>query len=713
MPVANLGMMERVAESTSTNGLHIVRNPSASLRPGSPGLGYDTNFNHNNTARKKTDGPIPTAVLKKLGGYLGKLDLLDLRRVCRKWEAVLSACVESVFVGPSLPTLQNTPRAVAEAYPDISKLHLYVSASREYDDFLTQARAFLTSFPVLTHLIITEHTEVGELLSDVNVWELLAFSAPLLSSRLKSLEVNEGFWEEHSHFTCLQQLTALTQLRLRRIPLESPAEIEVLAALTHLRVLEFGVSYDGNSSDHELPRALALLSNLINLEVLCLPHWRKSVGGTAHPLAPALSVALRQMTQLRSLQVDGRFGHLGVVSQLTSLTEVCSAVPMSMVGWQAISKLPNLQVLGSMSDLRSRPSSRSGSRFGGDLSGLSTTSLTAAELWISHANNLIGLHSFPLLRKLHLSGDLLEPTQQQQALNALIRLSTLTDFQSQGCLTLNSAVLNGLAKAWPGVQSFTFTGLISIGDPGFAALKQWTGLQRLTLNAALPNLPPHQQAAYAMLHAIQPQFDLSQMPPRLQYFRASRLTVRFQVCAPLPANGLRALHLSSCFLSSHSLQHLTTECTQIQELTLRLPYSQLAPHHALLFACSDPFAAPEDLTCISNLALLSHLDLELPLNKLRHVLTTAASMRWLSRLRLGVRGAGGSSSGSGSSSGHHSDAEHSKLRDAFRALTSTRALRELRLAGTGMDAHAEAIISLLPHCRVSVEESAESSDSRW
>jgi hypothetical protein len=62
--------------------------------------------------------------------------------------------------------------------------------------------------------------------------------------------------------------------------------------------------------------------------------WRKSLGGRAHPLAPALSAALAQLTQLQALAVDGKFNHLTVVSQLTRLTQLKSAAPLSQAGWQ-------------------------------------------------------------------------------------------------------------------------------------------------------------------------------------------------------------------------------------------------------------------------------------------------------------------------------------------------------------------------------------------
>jgi hypothetical protein len=62
--------------------------------------------------------------------------------------------------------------------------------------------------------------------------------------------------------------------------------------------------------------------------------WRRSLGGRAHPLAPALSAALQRLTGLTNLAVDGKFSQLGVVSGLTKLRQLASAAPMSKEGWQ-------------------------------------------------------------------------------------------------------------------------------------------------------------------------------------------------------------------------------------------------------------------------------------------------------------------------------------------------------------------------------------------
>lgn len=70
------------------------------------------------------------------------------------------------------------------------------------------------------------------------------------------------------------------------------------------------------------------------LQALCIPMWRRSLGGRAHPLAPALSAALRRLTGLTNLAVDGKFSQLGVVSGLTNLRQLASAAPLSKEGWQ-------------------------------------------------------------------------------------------------------------------------------------------------------------------------------------------------------------------------------------------------------------------------------------------------------------------------------------------------------------------------------------------
>ncbi len=71
--------------------------------------------------------------------------------------------------------------------------------------------------------------------------------------------------------------------------------MQLLAAMTQLQVLEFGVCYDGSSEVHGVPAALASLGALSRLKELCIPLWRRSFGGQAHPLAPALAHSLGQV----------------------------------------------------------------------------------------------------------------------------------------------------------------------------------------------------------------------------------------------------------------------------------------------------------------------------------------------------------------------------------------------------------------------------------
>lgn len=64
--------------------------------------------------------------------------------------------------------------------------------------------------------------------------------------------------------------------------------------------------------------------------------WRRSLGGRAHPLAPALSAALQKLSGLTNLAVDGKFSQLAVVSSLTNLRQLASAAPLSKEGWQVV-----------------------------------------------------------------------------------------------------------------------------------------------------------------------------------------------------------------------------------------------------------------------------------------------------------------------------------------------------------------------------------------
>jgi hypothetical protein len=90
--------------------------------------------------------------------------------------------------------------------------------------------------------------------------------------------------------------------------------------------------------------------------------WRRSLGGRAHPLAPALSAALQRLTGLTNLAVDGKFSQLGVVSGLTNLRQLASAAPLSKEGWQ-------VRTVDGVSVVRERGTGRGRQQFGRSDSG--------------------------------------------------------------------------------------------------------------------------------------------------------------------------------------------------------------------------------------------------------------------------------------------------------------------------------------------------------
>lgn len=55
--------------------------------------------------------------------------------------------------------------------------------------------------------------------------------------------------------------------RLLNNPLETACEVNIIASLTQLKVLEFGLIFDGSSQHHDVPRALEQVSNLTCLQV--------------------------------------------------------------------------------------------------------------------------------------------------------------------------------------------------------------------------------------------------------------------------------------------------------------------------------------------------------------------------------------------------------------------------------------------------------------
>jgi hypothetical protein len=55
--------------------------------------------------------------------------------------------------------------------------------------------------------------------------------------------------------------------RLANNPLETACELGIIAGLSQLRVLEFGLIFDGASQHHDVPRALEAVGDLQQLQV--------------------------------------------------------------------------------------------------------------------------------------------------------------------------------------------------------------------------------------------------------------------------------------------------------------------------------------------------------------------------------------------------------------------------------------------------------------
>lgn len=98
--------------------------------------------------------------------------------------------------------------------------------------------------------------------------------------------------------------------------------IPALYSVTHLRLFRYPLTTLG----------CCIVARTV--QELSIPMWRRSLGGRAHPLAPSLAVVLSKLTGLTSLAVDGKFGHLTVVSCLTNLRRLASAAPLSTEGWK-------------------------------------------------------------------------------------------------------------------------------------------------------------------------------------------------------------------------------------------------------------------------------------------------------------------------------------------------------------------------------------------
>lgn len=55
--------------------------------------------------------------------------------------------------------------------------------------------------------------------------------------------------------------------RLANNPLEAACEVGIIASMSQLRVLEFGLIFDGASQHHDVPRALEAIGDLQQLQV--------------------------------------------------------------------------------------------------------------------------------------------------------------------------------------------------------------------------------------------------------------------------------------------------------------------------------------------------------------------------------------------------------------------------------------------------------------
>lgn len=55
--------------------------------------------------------------------------------------------------------------------------------------------------------------------------------------------------------------------RLANNPLETACELGIIAGMSQLRVLEFGLIFDGASQHHDVPRALEAVGDLQQLQV--------------------------------------------------------------------------------------------------------------------------------------------------------------------------------------------------------------------------------------------------------------------------------------------------------------------------------------------------------------------------------------------------------------------------------------------------------------
>ncbi|WIA09742.1 hypothetical protein OEZ85_009121 [Tetradesmus obliquus] len=426
-------------------------------------------------------GHLPAVAVQALGQRCCPASRAKLRQVCSSWHNALASQLADVLIGPGSPwhgtanameedgdaaaaaATEQRVAAMRRAFPAASMLHVTASSTRDYPATYTQDLArLLSGLPGVTSLSLQELHELEDFdnLDPASLWDALEAALPCLGERLVSLSVADCFWNDPGLFGVLRHLSALTQLRLANNPLETACEVGIIASLSQLRVLEFGLIFDGASAHHDVPRALEAVGDLQQLQELSLPMWRRSLGGRAHPLAPALSAALGRLTQLTSLAVDGKFGHLRVVSCLTNLRRLASAAPLSVEGWEAISQLPQLTLLTSLTPpsepLRLNPARP---HPGLDLGLLATRgSLAGLDVGLMQPEHLATLGQFTRLQRLSLrcAATFQQPRQQAQLLTALSCLpGSLASLQLGPMLPLSAKLLLTIAHSCPGLQSLT------------------------------------------------------------------------------------------------------------------------------------------------------------------------------------------------------------------------------------------------------------------
>lgn len=367
-------------------------------------------------------------------------------------------------IGPGVPAGDFTYDKLLRAFPGCGVLNIFTSSCRQYPEDYTAILG--DALRNASHIRLLKVEDLGEIEHEnytdgPHIWHSLACALPNMSQSLEALHVHHHFWQTTRDFEVVAMLSRLRELVLKDLPLESVEELQVMTKLTNLQKLDFGIVYDGQSETYGVPQALAALGSMHHLQHLRVPIWRRTLGGQAHLLAPALCSALVQMTQLVSLEVDGRFNFLGDVSQLTSLTHVSSATPVSKAGWAAFQALPNLVSLGSLSDLDDLPPSLPrANNYAGRIALLTSwQTLTSMELYIAHGDELHGLQRFKSLRKLGIHGHELPHEAQLKVLEDLLKgNSELQSFSCRGVMQVCRDRARQLGRSWPNLAHLLFKG---------------------------------------------------------------------------------------------------------------------------------------------------------------------------------------------------------------------------------------------------------------